>query len=84
MRDFVHGFPCWRENFPALAGQRVLMNICLNARDAMPDGGLLKIEIEMIALDDSPIVDAARLPGFGSGGPGRFASRSLSARTWRY
>jgi len=69
MRDFVHGFPCWRESFPALAGQRFLMNICLNARDAMPDGGLLKIEIEMIALDDSPIVDAARLPGFGSGGP---------------
>jgi two-component system, cell cycle sensor histidine kinase and response regulator CckA len=33
--------------------EQVLMNICLNARDAMPDGGRLKLKTEMIQLDDS-------------------------------
>jgi signal transduction histidine kinase/DNA-binding response OmpR family regulator len=33
--------------------EQVLMNICLNSRDAMPDGGRLRIKTEMILLDDS-------------------------------
>jgi len=33
--------------------EQVLMNICLNARDAMPNGGRLKIKTEMMLLDDS-------------------------------
>jgi CheY-like chemotaxis protein len=50
----------------------VLMNLCLNARDAMPSGGRLLIETEMVELDDSywrfyPYVT-----------PGRYAVLSVS------
>jgi two-component system cell cycle sensor histidine kinase/response regulator CckA len=52
--------------------EQVLMNLCLNARDAMPEGGRLVIETEMVELDESycrfyPYVT-----------PGRYAVLSVS------
>jgi len=35
--------------------QQILMNILLNARDAMPNGGIIKIKTENIIVDDSYI-----------------------------
>jgi PAS domain S-box-containing protein len=52
--------------------EQVLMNLCLNGRDAMPNGGRLLIETEMVELDESycrfyPYVT-----------PGRYAVLSVS------
>ncbi len=43
----------WPVNGEATQLHQVLMNLCVNARDAMPDGGWLTVSAENISLDET-------------------------------
>ena len=56
----------WNVSVDATQIHQVLLNLCVNARDAMPNGGTLTIGIENVELDEHY---AAMIP---DGRPGRF------------
>jgi len=61
-------------NFKADPGliEQVIINLATNARDSMPDGGVLTIEVSLDEIEEPASDDALRIP------PGRYARLTVS------
>ena len=65
------GRDLWPTRIDPVHLEQVLMNLSVNARDAMPDGGKLRIETRNVSLDDPP-AECRDLP------PGRHVALTVS------
>ena len=61
--DVVRGVAVWNVQADASQLENALLNLCINARDAMPDGGKLTIETANRRLDDRAARDLGIEPG---------------------
>ncbi|WP_336294823.1 response regulator [Bartonella sp. CB169] len=60
----IHGRDLWSVEVDQASFQRVIMNLVINARDAMPDGGVVTISTSNITKQQSAALDNV---GFGVG-----------------
>ena len=64
----------WSARVPLMADSaqigQILLNLATNARDAMPDGGTILVQVECLRVDSPPVSAGA--------GPGMYAHLSLS------
>jgi signal transduction histidine kinase/CheY-like chemotaxis protein len=68
--DLAPGLPCVKADPTQI--QQVLLNLAINARDAMPDGGSLTIQSSEVEIDESPVWRKRELP------PGRYVQIAVS------
>ncbi|SFI28994.1 PAS/PAC sensor hybrid histidine kinase [Jannaschia pohangensis] len=62
----------WPVELDPVQLQTAIINLALNAQDAMPDGGRLRLEVENITVDDDHMAQTVPFP------PGRYVRLSVS------